>query len=50
MVLCSLHRLAPRLPAVFMYLHSTEEFLCRFDSRDAYLIAARLNLPKTTQV
>jgi hypothetical protein len=39
MVLCSLHRRSPASPTVFMYLHSTEEFLCRFDSRDAYFIA-----------
>ena len=29
----------PASPAVFMYRNSTEEFLCRFDSRDAYFIA-----------
>ncbi|GEM_PF-3459558 len=39
MVLCSLHRLTPLASAVFMYRNSTEEFLCRFDSRDAYFIA-----------
>jgi hypothetical protein len=38
-VLCSLHRLTPLASAVFMYRNSTEEFLCRFDSRDAYFIA-----------
>jgi hypothetical protein len=39
MVLCSLSRTNPASPAVFMYRNSTEEFLCRFDSRDAYFIA-----------
>ena len=29
----------PASPAVFMYRNSTGEFLCSFDSRDAYSIA-----------
>jgi hypothetical protein len=29
----------PASPTVFMYRNSTEEFLCRFDSRDTYFIA-----------